>query len=126
MATTARTPMMAITIISSTSVKPAVCFCFVLMATLPIRVPGAVQGRSLGFGMHVEDALSAVGVRRGVVLHGTQAPFGVAGHGVDGDTAQEFHLLALDVDAVDESFEIGRIVLAVNLGLECAFVRGVF
>ena len=42
--------------------------------------------------------------------------------GIDRDAAQKLHLLALHIHAGDQRLQIGRIVLAVHLGLECAFV----
>ena len=81
-------------------------------------VPGAL-------GVDVEDVLAAEGVGVGVVLIGAEAPFGGAGHGVDGDAAKEFDLFVLDVDAVDEGFEVGGIAEAVGLDLHGSLVGGV-
>ena len=40
--------------------------------------------------------------------------------GSTGNAAQELHLLALHINPVDQGLEVGRIVLALHLGLESA------
>src|SRR5215469_3630331 len=75
--------------------------------------------------MDVEDVLTTEGVRVGVVLVGAEAPFGVAGHRVGGDLAQETYLFSLDVDSADEGVEVGRIAKGVCLDLEGSFIGSV-
>src|SRR5271169_1454006 len=104
MATTASTPMMAMTIISSTRVKPASLLRFVRMIALPVGVLCAVQGRALGFAVDVENALAAKGVGCRIVLHRPQAPLLLAGHGIDRNAAQELHLFTLNIDPLDQRF----------------------
>ena len=81
---------------------------------------------SCALGVDVEDVLAAEGVGVGVVLVGAEAPVGGSGHGVDGDAAEEPDLLVLNVDAVDEGFEVGGIAEAVGLDLDGSLVGGVF
>src|SRR3569832_2752614 len=52
-----------------------------------------------------------------------KAPFGFSRHWIDGDSAKKLHLFALNINSVDEGFQIRRIVLAVYLGLDCTPVR---
>ena len=79
------------------------------MDGLPCGVLCSVEGGAGALGVDVEDVLAAEGVGVGVVLIGAEAPFGGAGHGVDGDAAEELDLLVLNLDAVDEGFEVGWI-----------------
>src|ERR1700729_786424 len=94
-ASVARIPMIAITIISSIRVKPASCLRILRMAVLPVRVLGAVERRALRLRIHVENTLSAETVRCGVVLHRTHAPLGLAGHRIDWNATKKLDLLAL-------------------------------
>src|SRR5215472_273596 len=123
-ATAARIMMMAITTISSTSVKPALRLRFVgspfkfpSSTWLPVGVFRSIEGRALRLGVHVKHALPAIRVGLWIVLHGAHSPLLFAGHRVHGDTPQELHLLVLDIDAVHESLQVWRIVLAVHLCL---------
>src|ERR1700733_1168972 len=112
-ATAARIAMMSMTIISSSSVNPdsvpfpavvaRATFKFnVLPRRLPVGIFGPVQGRTLGFGIHVEDVLSAEGIAVRVILLRSQTPVRLVGHRIDRDAAQEAHLLALHIDALHQ------------------------
>src|SRR5436305_15010054 len=102
MAIVARMPMMAITMISSSSVKP-LCRLWgrlwgrlrmgSLMCSSPLPVRDAVQARALRERIDVVDVLPAPGggVRR--VLVAAAAPLVLAGHRIDRDQAQELELL---------------------------------
>src|SRR5882757_9398957 len=92
---------------------------------LPCGIFGSVECGALALGVDVEYVLAAEGVGVGVVLIGAEAPFGGAGHGVEGDAAKELDLLVLNVDAVDQGFEVWGIVEAVGLDLYGSFVGGV-
>src|SRR4051812_8941724 len=101
MAIVARMPMMAITMISSSSVKPrcrlwALPWGKIRMGSLissPLPIEDAVQARALRERVDVEDVLSTPGggVRR--VLVAAEPPLVLAGHRIDGDPAQELELL---------------------------------
>src|ERR1700734_3638572 len=97
MATAASTPMISITIISSTRVKPASDFRIgcVRRKGLPVRVFRSVEGNAICFRKDVEDILTAPGVAVRVVLHRSQPPVVVAIHWIDRDMAQETQLLPL-------------------------------
>src|ERR1700756_1293719 len=109
MATTASTPMMAMTIISSTSVKPASLLRILRIIALPVGILFAVQGRALRFAVDVEHALPAIGVRRGIILHRPQTPLRLSGHGIDGNAAQKLDFLSLDINTLDQRFQVRRI-----------------
>src|ERR1700761_1288371 len=135
-ATAARIATISMTIISSSRVNPAsgplpavlarAIFKFsVRPRNLPVGILGPVQGRTLRFGIDIVDVLSTEGVAGRVVLLGTQTPLRLAGHRVDGNTAQEAHLLALDFHALDQCVQIRGIVVAVHLCLDAALVGSV-
>src|SRR5580698_1227150 len=139
-ANVARMPMIAMTIISSISVKPASDFRSLFTnsssisrapfpvlfpnpcLSLPVRVLGAIQSRGLRLGIHVEDALPAERIRCRVILHRAHAPFCFAGHGIDGNAAQKADFLALHIDSLHQRVEIRRTVLSIYFGLERAAV----
>src|SRR6185437_14649331 len=123
-ATAARIAMMSMTIISSSSVNPASASFPVSRRPprLPIGILGSVQGRALRFCVHIVQILSAERVAVGIILLRTHAPIGLAGHRIDRNTAQEPHLLPLHLDALHQRLQIRRIVVAVHLGLDAAFI----
>src|SRR5580698_10355814 len=92
---------------------------------LPCVVLRPVESSAVALGVNIEDVLAAEGVGVGVVLVGAEAPFGGAGHGIDGDAAKELDLLILNLNAVDQGFEVGRVVEAVGLGDEGSFFGGI-
>src|SRR5882757_11305102 len=89
---------------------------------LPCGIFRSVECGALALGVDVEYVLAAEGVGVGVVLIGAEAPFGGAGHGVEGDAAKELDVFVLNVDAVDQSFKIRGIAEAVGLDLHSSFV----
>src|SRR5260370_37147168 len=91
-----------------------------MFAWLPCGVLCAIEGSALALGVDVEDVLAAEGVGVGVVLVGAEAPLGGPSPRGDGDAAEALHLLALDLDAGDEGFGVGGIVVAVGLGHDAA------
>src|ERR1700736_1078642 len=97
----------------------------VMDSWLPCGVFCSVECSALALAVDVEYVLAAEGVRVGVVLIGAKAPIGGAGHGIDWDAAEEFNLFVLNVDAVDQGFEVRGIAEAVSLDLHGAFVGGV-
>src|SRR5271170_2227741 len=92
---------------------------------LPCGVLRSVECGSGALGVDVKDVLAPEGVRVYVVLIGAEAPFSGSGHGIDGDTAEEFDLLVLNINAVDESFKVRRITEAVCFDLHGSLVGGV-
>ena len=71
--------MRLITIISSIKVKPWVRL-LAESCHLPVLVLRAVQTRTRRFGEYIENTLSTPGIGIGIVLHGSLAPFVIAGH----------------------------------------------
>src|SRR5580704_13227349 len=95
-----RITMIAMTIISSTIVKPS----WRPRPRLPVGIVSAIRGLFRGLGVHIEDVLSAPTVGRGIVLGAAHAPVGGIGERVFGDAAQEADLLvhlAGELDAFD-------------------------
>src|SRR5579883_3414864 len=115
--------IMAITTISSISVKPCLA-C--LRMRLPILVLCAIEGRSVGFRIDIENVLPTPGIRIRVVFGGAQPPIGGAGHGIDGDPPQKAISLAVRLDPFDERLQIRRIPVAAQLYLKGAAIGGVF
>src|SRR4029077_8805066 len=116
-----RIRMMVMTTISSSIVHPRLR----LFMFLPIGVSRSVERRPGGLAVDVEDVLAAPGGCVGIVLDGAQAPFGIAGHGVQGNAAKKADMAvgsAGKLNAVHESFQIGRIALGANLHLNLVFV----
>src|SRR3954454_23706939 len=92
----ARMPMMAITMISSSSVNPLCRFRGRFMGRLissPFPVRDAVQARALRERVDVVDVLAAPGGGIPRVLIAAEAPLVLAGHRIDRDPAQELELL---------------------------------
>src|SRR6266567_6646745 len=115
---------MAITIINSSSVKPrAPGFLFALTVLvpstqLPVLILGAVERDAGRLGVNIENIVTVPGVGRGIVLHGTQSPLGIAGHGIYRNVAQELQLFAVDVHSVDERIQVGWVPLRPDFNLE--------
>src|SRR5687767_2453191 len=103
-----RMPIMATTVMSSSSVKPASP-----ARRLPITVFRPVQALALALGIDVVHVAAAPGVAVRVVLVAAQPPHRALGHRVQGDAPQELQLLLLDradrLDALDQDLERGRI-----------------
>src|SRR4051794_31652241 len=93
----ARMPMIAITMISSSRVKP----CWPewtfgrrrLISFSPLPVGNAVQAHAPRQGVDVVDVLAPPGGRIEGVLVAAQPPFALAGHRIDRNPAQELQLL---------------------------------
>ena len=80
------------------------------MEILPLRIVGAVEGRSLGLGVHVENVTATPGSGIGIVLDGLQIPVRSPGHRVHRDAPQEANLaVGANLDGFDERIEIRRI-----------------
>src|SRR5579872_3029786 len=94
MAIVMRMTMMVTTTINSTKVKPR-------RPRRGGRLPGAIASPIgsllIGFAVDIEDVLAAPTLRIRVVLIAAEAPFGLAGKGIEGDSAQEAHLLIFGV-----------------------------
>src|SRR4051812_21685979 len=126
MAIVARMPMMAITMISSSSVKPLCRLAGRLwgklrigsfMGSLPFPVGDAVQARAFRERVDVVDVLSPPGggVRR--VLVAAEAPLVLAGHRIDRDPAEELELLvhlAHELHPLDQDVHLLGIPLRVE------------
>src|SRR5947209_11991834 len=61
-------------------------------ARLPIGISGSIQSGPLAARGYVKDVPAASGARVGIVLQGSQRPFGLSRHGIHGDAAEEFVL----------------------------------
>src|SRR5215467_9140502 len=119
------------TIISSSKVKPRRCAIraeplIPTLSRLPVLVLCAIQACSARLGVDVKNVLPTPGVRRGIILHGTHAPFLVSRHGINRDTPQKSELFAaLDFHAVHQGVQIRGISLGIELLLEGVFIRRV-
>src|SRR6202161_3352014 len=89
-----RMPIMMMTIIISSNVNPRLHPLFSFLTILPVLILRAVQSLALRFGVNIEDALPAPGIRIRIVLHRTQPPLGRARHGIDGNLAKEADFLS--------------------------------
>src|SRR6476661_727321 len=128
MAIVARMPMIAITMISSSSVKP-LCrsrsglrmgslIFFVSTSRSPLPVGDAVQAGPLRKGEDVVDVLAAPGGRVEGVLVAAEAPLVLAGHRIDRNLAQELELLvhlADDRHPLDQHVELLRVPLGAEV-----------
>src|SRR5208283_3793615 len=107
-----RMEMIAMTIISSISVKPQTC--------LPIRIGRAIRRFLRGFGIDVEYVLTAEALGLGIVLVASHSPVRRFGEGVAGNAAQEADLSALGVvgelDPLYEHIQAVGITVRVDLG----------
>src|SRR5579863_5979356 len=117
---------MDITTISSRRVKPALFFLAFIVYQLPVLILGAVERCARRFGVNVENVIAIPGVRSGIVLHGAHSPLGIAGHGIDGNAAQELQFFSADVHSIDQSIQVRRIAFRANLNLEGVPVSRVF
>src|SRR5208337_2489253 len=108
MASDSRMMMMLMTTISSISVNPRWKRLF-MTRTLPRLVLCPVQGGAVRLGVNVEDALPTPGIRVGIVLHGTPAPFRLSGHRIHRNAPQKAQLLAIGIHALDQRLQIRRI-----------------
>ena len=112
------------TIISSIKVKPRsrllVRFAITRSCT-PCR-----RARALRLGEHIKNVLSAPGIRVGIVLHGTHAPFRAVGHRIFGNAAQEANFFAAHIHTFHQGFQVRRIALGAHLDLECLAIGGIF
>src|SRR5689334_18194483 len=68
---------------------------------LPLGIRSAIGSLICRLAIHVENTLSAPGETLGVILIAAQAPFGPAGERVDGNAAQETHLLSIGTGQLD-------------------------
>src|SRR5690349_14147207 len=119
--------MMAITTISSMSVKPR--------RHLPLRIWFTIAVSIHGFREHIENILAAPGIRGRLVLHAALAPFGIAGHRILRNPPQKFELSGLSIatdgvsqlDAFDQNLERGRETVGFRVAcLDFALVAYVF
>src|ERR1700751_2650869 len=94
---------------------------------LPVRIAGAVEGRSLGFGVHVENVTATPGSGIGIILDGLLIPVRSPGHRVHRDAPQEANFaLGANRDAFDERIQIRRISFAPYFDADDVHVRVVF
>src|SRR4029078_8754193 len=126
MAMVARMPMMATTMISSSSVKPcSLRRCrnvFIRLAICCIRLPftigRAVDAGAAGERVDVINVFAPPDPAAGRVLIAAQPPLRLAGHRVDGDAAQELRLLvdlADDVAACYQRVELLRVAVGAEV-----------
>src|ERR1700730_16668163 len=92
MAIPTRMAMIAITIISSISVKPN-CLRVRFRRASPLGIGGAISRLVGGLAIHIENILASPGLRLRVVLIAALAPVERIRHGVLGDTPQELDFL---------------------------------
>src|ERR1700730_12311372 len=92
MAIPTRMAMIAITIISSISVKPN-CLRVRFRRASPLGIGGAISRLLGALAIHIENILASPGLRLRVVLVAALAPVERIGHGVLGDAPQELDLL---------------------------------
>src|SRR5579872_1229853 len=133
----ARMAIIAITIMSSTSVNPRCPAVLLKFRSIFIHLPRVPPGSSPGvvlraiepgagsLGIHVKNvrAIPATGVWS--IMDGVQSPVIVPGHRVDGDTAEKTHFLPLHIHAFDHGVEIRRIPFCTELDHECPTVSGI-
>src|ERR1700733_10582103 len=129
-ATDINTAMIAMTIISSMSVKPkrrrlrtgsltVAAWQTVSVTASPCGISCSIARLVHALGVHVEYVLAAPGLRSGIVAVATQTPFVRVGHGVLGDAAQIFHFLVhrpRSFDSVHQLLQAFRIVVRIQLG----------
>src|SRR6185369_4676946 len=119
MAIVARMPMIAMTMINSSSVKPRSRSRMAhLPFSLPITVAHSVETDSLRQGVDIVNVAAAPGARIRSVVVAAQPPLVLAGHRIDGDAAQELQLLvdlAGERDPFDQGVELGRIALGADV-----------
>src|SRR6185436_9982952 len=122
MAMVARMPTMAMTMISSSRVKPRsvswhcwIRFRMVLpsgVPRLPLPVRHVIQSDAVRQRVDVIDVLSAPGGGVGLVLVAAQPPFALPGHRVEGNAAQQLELLVHlsdDLHPLHQDLQLGRI-----------------
>src|ERR1039457_3941598 len=128
MASDTRITMIAMTIISSTMVKPNSRGRNSSPARfLPVVVSCSIPRLFRGLDINIEDVLPTPAIGGWVVLGAAHSPVGGVGEGVLGDSSQEPDLLihlALQLDAFHQGLQLVREVIGIQLLLaEIAGIR---
>src|SRR5580658_5321127 len=119
MAIEIRITMIAMTIISSTMVKPNSRRRSLSAARcLPVGVIGSIRRLFGGLGINVENVLPTPTVGGRVVLGAAHAPVGGVGEGILWNASQESDLLihlALQLDAFHQGFQLVRVAIGIQV-----------
>src|ERR1035438_357381 len=128
MARDTRITMIAMTIISSTMVKPN--SRRLNPRPLPVGVIGSIRRLVRALGINIEDVLPAPTVGGRVILGAAHAPVDGVGEGVLGDASQKSNFLvhlALQLDALHQGLQLVRVVIGIQILLaEIAGIGVVF